>query len=319
MASSGVVDVQDHLVWKRTTVEGRAALYGLAGEGPPVVFVHGWALGSHSYKRALKRLVGLGWQVFAPALPGFGGTADLPGARFSFTGYGDWLDSFLDAVGEVGPVVLVGHSFGGGVAIQFAHDHPGRVRSLVLLNSVGGSAWSAQGGRLRTLAERPLWDWGMRFPGEVLPLPRIARVLPAVMEDALPNAVRNPRGLWRVANLVRRADLTPELEELRRRRLPVVVVWAEGDRIIPRASFDALCSAIGARGEVVPGTHSWLMADPDAFGTVMMKALGVAKVARALEGAAVDSDGRSPSASSAPFAPSAPSTPSAPSAPSAPS
>ena len=84
MASSGAGDpARDHLVWKRTRVEGRSALYGVAGEGPPVVFVHGWALGSHSYKRALKRLVGLGLKVFAPALPGFGGTADLPEARFS--------------------------------------------------------------------------------------------------------------------------------------------------------------------------------------------------------------------------------------------
>ena len=287
MASSRAGDPsRDHLVWKRTSVEGRPALYGVAGEGPPVVFVHGWALGSHSYKRSLKRLVGLGLKVFAPALPGFGGTGDLPAARLSFAGYGDWLDSFLTAVDINEPVVLVGHSFGGGVSIQFAHDHPARVRSLVLLNSVGGSAWLARGGKVRTLADRSLWDWGRGLPGEVLPIPRIARVLPAVMEDALPNAVRNPRGLWRVANLVRGADLTPELQELRRRRLPVVVVWAEDDRIIPRASFDSLCTAIGARGEVVPGTHSWLMADPDAFGTVMMKALGAAKVARALEGEA---------------------------------
>jgi pimeloyl-ACP methyl ester carboxylesterase len=287
MASSRAGDPsRDHLVWKRTRVEGRTALYGVAGEGPPVVFVHGWALGSHSYKRALKRLVGLGLKVFAPALPGFGGTADLSAARLSFAGYGDWLDSFLRAVDVEEPVVLVGHSFGGGVSIQFAHDHPARVRSLVLLNSVGGSAWLARGGKVRTLADRSLWDWGRGLPAEVLPIPRIARVLPAVMEDALPNAVRNPRGLWRVANLVRGADLTPELQELRRRRLPVVVVWAEDDRIIPRASFDSLCTAIGARGEVVPGTHSWLMADPDAFATVMMKALGAAKVARALEGEA---------------------------------
>jgi len=172
MASSRAGDPsRDHLVWKRTSVEGRSALYGVAGEGPPVVFVHGWALGSHSYKRALKRLVGLGCQVFAPALPGFGGTADLPEARFSFAGYGDWLDSFLTAVDIKEPVVLVGHSFGGGVSIQFAHDHPARVRSLVLLNSVGGSAWLARGGKLRTLADRSLWDWGWGFPPRSSPSP----------------------------------------------------------------------------------------------------------------------------------------------------
>jgi pimeloyl-ACP methyl ester carboxylesterase len=76
----------DHLVWKHTTVGGRSAMYGTAGTGVPVLFLHGWGLGQHTYKRSLRRLVHLGCRVFAPALPGFGGTADLPGAAFSFAG-----------------------------------------------------------------------------------------------------------------------------------------------------------------------------------------------------------------------------------------
>src|SRR3954451_6142946 len=88
----------DHLVWKSTMVDGRPALYGVAGEGLPVVFLHGWGLGQHAYKRALKRLVHLGCRVFAPALPGFGGTAELPKADFSLAGYAAWVEHFLDAV-----------------------------------------------------------------------------------------------------------------------------------------------------------------------------------------------------------------------------
>src|SRR3954466_5165294 len=94
----------DHLVWKRTSVAGRVTIYGVAGSGPPVLFVHGWALGQHTYKRALKRLVHLGVQVFAPALPGFGGTADLADSDVSFAGYADWAADFLRAVGVDEPV-----------------------------------------------------------------------------------------------------------------------------------------------------------------------------------------------------------------------
>src|SRR5438067_10788841 len=79
-------DLGEHLVWRKAQVAGRQALYGFAGEGLPVVFLHGWGLGQHAYKRALKRLVRLGCQVFAPALPGLGGTADLPGDGFSLPG-----------------------------------------------------------------------------------------------------------------------------------------------------------------------------------------------------------------------------------------
>src|SRR5690242_14795292 len=87
----------DHLVWKRAVVQGRPALYGVAGEGLPVLFIHGWGLGQHAYKRALKRLVHLGCRVFAPALPGFGGTPDLPSESFSIKGYGEWVADFVTA------------------------------------------------------------------------------------------------------------------------------------------------------------------------------------------------------------------------------
>ena len=264
----------DHLTWRRTTVDGRGALYGVAGEGMPVVFLHGWGLGQHTYKRALKRLVRMQCRVFAPALPGFGGTPDLPRSQLSFEGYADWVDRFLDAVGLDEPAFVVGHSFGGGVAIKLAHDHPDRVRTLVLVNSLGGA-----------MADRPLWDWGIHFPRDVTHLGGLTRVLPVVLEDALPNMVRNPRAMWKVTGLARSADLTIELQELKERKLPVVVLWGEKDGVVPRASFDALCAAIGAEGEVVEGSHSWLLADPDAFGEVMTNVIAVARLARETEAA----------------------------------
>ncbi|MBW3651088.1 MAG: alpha/beta hydrolase [Actinobacteria bacterium] len=273
----------DHLVWKRTTVDGRTTLYGEAGEGLPVLFLHGWALAHRAYKQALKRLVRLGCRVYAPAQPGFGGSAGLSGADFSLAGYARWVEGFLDAVGMDEPVFLVGHSFGGAVAIKFASESPGRVRTLVLVNSVGGSAWARSGSVVRSMAERPLWDWGIHFPGDILPFPQLTRVVPVILEDVVGNLLRNPRGLWRVAQLVRSADLTHELEELRGRKLPVVVVWGDQDRIITRDSFDALCTAIGAQGEVVAGTHTWLLADPDSFGEVMTNVVEVARLARAEE------------------------------------
>ena len=272
----------DHLVWTKTTVDGRAAVFGVAGEGLPVVFVHGWALAHRAYKRALKRLVGLGCRVYAPALPGFGGSPDLPDRESSVEGYAHWLAAFLDSVGVDEPVFLVGHSFGGAVSIKFADEHPDRVRTLVLVNSVGGSAWD-HGGAIRSMTERPLWDWGLHLPRDILPLPHVRRVLPVIMEDLVGNLVRNPRGMWRAAQLVRKLDLTDELESLRDRGLPVVVLWGDQDKVIPRASFDALCAAIGAEGEVISGRHSWLIADPDSFGEVMTNIVEVARLAREQE------------------------------------
>jgi len=277
---------------KRTWVQGRPATYGVAGAGMPVVFLHGWGLGQRTYRDAVARIAAQGCQVVAPALPGFGGTASLPDASCSLRGYAHWVAELLDALGVTERAVLVGHSFGGGVAVRLAHDEPARVRSLVLVNSIGGSSWRS-GGVVRSITDRPLWDWGLHAPADVWPIRQATRVLPVIAEDLLPNVVRHPRAALRVARIARRADLRAELEALRDRQLPVTIIWATRDGIIPRESFEALCVASGVQGTVVEGSHSWLIADPQRFGEIITNDLRVARAARDLdEQAAADGERR---------------------------
>jgi pimeloyl-ACP methyl ester carboxylesterase len=280
------------LPWERTRVQGRTATYAHVGASEqgdrvPTVFLHGWGLGHRAYREAIQRLVQQGCEVWAPALPGFGRTTGLP-AGADLDAYGDWVAEFLEAVGVGEPVLLVGHSFGGGVSIATAHRHPGLVRALVLVNSIGGATWrQADDGAELTLADRPWWDWGLHFPRDLLPWHQGRRVLPVVLREAVPNLLRNPVAMYRAGELARAADLTAELEELKRRRLPVVVLWGTRDGVVPRASFDALCRAVGAEGHVVEGTHSWLLADPVAFGEVITNAVEVARLAREAAGTPV--------------------------------
>ena len=119
----------------------------------PVVLLHGWALAQHTYRRVIEEIAEQGCMVIAPSMPGFGGSGDLKGAAFSMSGYAKWVADLLDVLEIEEPAVLVGHSFGGGVAIKLAHDMPTRVRSLVLVNSIGGSAWKS-GRTLRSIGER---------------------------------------------------------------------------------------------------------------------------------------------------------------------
>lgn len=267
---------------KRTWVQGRPAGYSVAGQGMPVVFLHGWALAQHTYRDVIENIAAQGCRVIAPSMPGFGGSADLPGDAFSISGYAQWVADLLDALEIDEPAVVVGHSFGGGVAIRLAHDHPGRARSLVLVNSVGGSSWK-RGSTMRSIAERPLWDWGLHLPADVWPIRQASRVLPVIAEDLLPNLLRHPRAMVKVGNLARRADLRTEVEALRDRGLPITIIWGTRDGIIPRESFEALCVASGVEGTVVEGSHSWLLADPDHFGEVITNDVRIAQAARDLE------------------------------------
>jgi len=265
------------LSWKTIEVGGRSVGYGEAGDGVPVVFLHGWGLDHRVYKRSLARLVAKGVRVVAPALPGFGGSAPLPQEASTLAGFATWLAEFLDALGITEPALIMGHSFGGGVAIVFAHNYPQRVRGLVLINSIGASAWARRGVTPRTITQRPLWDWGLHFPGDLWPLGQARRVLPVILSEAVPNLLREPRAFWRVAALARGADLLSELAELKRRRLPVVVLWGNRDRIITRDAFEEMCEVLGTpHALTVEGSHAWLIADPDTFGEVITNVVDIA-------------------------------------------
>jgi len=281
----GTTERQWHLEWKATEVQGRTARYGEAGSGTPFIFLHGWGLRDRTYKRALARVARLGVRVLAPSLPGFGGTARLTGDNFSMDGYARWVSDFAAAVGVEGDYYLGGHSFGGGVAILTAHNHGDNCRLLVLINSIGGAVWRNDTNPdtdAEFLTDRPLWDWGIRFPGDVASRGSLGRTAPVIIQDALRNLVRDPLGFWRVGGLARNANLLGELEALKQRGLPVVVVWGDEDDIVPSASLDAIVEAAGSEPTVVRGSHSWLLADPDQFGEVMTNVVSVAERARTL-------------------------------------
>ena len=237
----------------------------------PVLFLHGWAVGPHSYGAPLAQLRAFGCDVFAPAQPGFGGTPSLGGEDCSFSGYARWAAGYLDAVGVDRPVTVVGHSFGGGVAIQLAHDQRERVASVVLCNAVGGFPWAAPGPT--TVAERPWWQWGRVIGADLLAAPSAIRVLPALLGEAVPNLVSNPLAMWRVGEFVRKAHLLEEIAALGEAGVPVTLVWSDRDRLVPHAGFSALCRAACVDGEVVPGGHSWLIAEPRRFADVVLRAM----------------------------------------------
>jgi pimeloyl-ACP methyl ester carboxylesterase len=240
-----------------------------------VVFLHGWALSDRTYKGSLDRLARQGHTVLAPALPGFRGTDPLPEEQLSLPAYGVWVADFLAELGVEGPVALVGHSFGGAVAICCAHDHPRLVSKLVLVNSIGGSTWSDDG---RPMSERPWGDWGVHLGVEMFSRRGLTKVLPVVASDALTHAALRPATLWRVGRLARRADLGVQLEEIKRRRLPVAILWGREDTVVPWACAESLIEALGDPEVVtVAGDHAWLISDPGRFVEVLTNVLDLAE------------------------------------------
>jgi 2-hydroxy-6-oxo-octa-2,4-dienoate hydrolase len=118
-------------------VGGIKTNYLEAGAGPPVLLVHGSGPGVTAYANWRLTIPGLTphFRVLAPDMAGFG-FSDKPGGVASMAAWVDQLIGFLDALG-IERASVVGNSFGGGIGIRLAVDHPGRVDRLVLMGSVG--------------------------------------------------------------------------------------------------------------------------------------------------------------------------------------
>jgi pimeloyl-ACP methyl ester carboxylesterase len=116
------------------SLQGHRLRYLDVGSGDVVVFIHG-LLGSHrSWADLVDRLED-GYRVVAPDLFGHGGSAKHPG-DYSLGAHAATLRELLDHLG-VDRVTIVGHSLGGGIAMQFQYLFPQRVRRLVLVSSGG--------------------------------------------------------------------------------------------------------------------------------------------------------------------------------------
>jgi len=267
------VPVDGTLTWSETRVDGQRVRYAVTGSGPDALFLHGWGLRPNAYREDIRHMGLAGCRVHAPAMPGFGGTPELHPDQRSFDGYGAWAGRFLDSVGVDRVALVAGHSFGGGVSTAFVHAQPDRADSLLLVNAIGSPTWAVLPDEVRTMMQRPLWDWGRNFGTDLLHSTRLLRTLPTLLEDFIPNLVRDPLGMFRTSAFIRRADLVAEVRAIAARPIPVLVAWSDRDGLVPRSAFDELRHAAGTDGVVAEGSHAWLIADPEAFGQLAIHAL----------------------------------------------
>src|SRR4051794_17452334 len=106
----------------------------MAGEGPTIVLIHGIA-GSSTTWRAVMPALAEHYTVVAPDLMGHGESAK-PRGDYSLGAYASGIRDLLTVL-DLDRVTLVGHSLGGGIAMQFAYQFPDRAERLVLVDSGG--------------------------------------------------------------------------------------------------------------------------------------------------------------------------------------
>ena len=117
---------------KYVTVDGLRTRYLEAGEGKPVVLVHGAALGTSAdcWKANMEALSGRGLRLLAPDLPGYGHT-DMP-SDHSVRFRRHFILNFMDVL-DIPRAALAGHSLGGQIVAQLAFAQPERVERIMVL------------------------------------------------------------------------------------------------------------------------------------------------------------------------------------------
>src|ERR1700750_2927296 len=119
---------------QETTIYGHRGGSRLAGRGHPSVLIHGITASSRVWETVGPRLA-RHHTVLAPDLLGHGHTAK-PRGDYSMGAFASGIRDLLLWL-DLGPATIVGHSLGGGVAMQFAYQFPARTARLALISSGG--------------------------------------------------------------------------------------------------------------------------------------------------------------------------------------
>jgi pimeloyl-ACP methyl ester carboxylesterase len=274
------VDWRAHQRW--VLVDGQPVNTIELGEGPPLVFVHGL---SGSWPNWLEQLPVLAdeHRVVALDLPGFG-HSPMPAGEISIAGYARVLDGLLGRL-AIDAAAVVGNSMGGFIGAELAITFPQRVERLVLVSAAGLSthndprtvrAMPALRRLERVLAMSAAWLASKSDSVERRPRLRDATMnvvvrhpsrLPAALAAEQLRGAGKP-GFMQALEAVVGYDVRDRLPQI---ACPTLIVWGDGDRLIPVRDADVFEELIpNSRKVVFEDTgHMAMLERPAAFNELL--------------------------------------------------
>ena len=199
-----------------TTIGENLIHYEALGRGEPLIFIHGW-LGSWRYWWSSMQALSTHYRTFAFDLWGFGDSSK-PADKYSFDEYVEMLNQFVERLGIVHPVTIVGHSLGAAVGLRYATQHPEAVQRLAAV------AMPVRGQYIHNrLAQNDSESFISRVLGRNNTYPEIEAELRKTDSAAMN----------KVAGELLQADFAAELDEA---SIPVLLVFGADDPVIRQPS-----------------------------------------------------------------------------------
>ncbi len=234
----------------RTKINEIQMVYTDEGDGIPLVFLHGFPLTRNTWSKQVEAFKS-SYRVIAPDLRGLGETEATPGP-VPMSRFAEDLNALLHHLGT-GPVILVGHSMGGYVALAFAKAFPKALRALVLVGTKAGADSPEGAAARRVLADK------VRAGGTSVVVEAMApKMLSATQTDgAMSASVRefmataSPEGV--VSALLGMAERPDAGSWLGKIRVRTLVIAGADDKIIPPSESETLMLGIpSAQLKIIP-------------------------------------------------------------------
>jgi 3-oxoadipate enol-lactonase len=216
----------------------------IAGEGPPVVLLHGATGSPESYWAPQIPVLSKHFQVILMQYPGYGADDDA-GEKFSIPNTARALNALLDEL-SVDEVNLVGLSLGGAVSLQFALDYPDRVRRMVLADTLSG---------VRTERFRRFLDYALigaieqGGPDLMYDINLIFAFSERYLDESR-DELEAGKASWRSIDVARYTAMLRAIREwsvddrLHEIQAPALVLWGSEDIELPRVYSDRIASAL---------------------------------------------------------------------------
>ena len=241
-----------------------------AGEGEPVVFLHGEPTWSYLWRTVIPPVADAGFRCIAPDLPGFG-RSDKP-ADLAWYTYERHTELIWQLLGELGirGATLVAHDWGGPIGLRLAAENPGLFARIVVMDTglfTGRQKMADAWHRFRDFVERTddvpvsmlVRNACATDPGDEVaaaydaPFPSAeykagARAFPLI----LPLRPSDPGG----------AEGAAAFDRLRENPLPGLALWADGDPVLPFEVGEKVAAALGLPPPVrIEGASHFLQED----------------------------------------------------------
>ena len=240
------------------------ANYVKQGDGPPVILIHGLAASLHDWDDLIPELAANGYKAYAPDLLGHGDSPKLDSRAYQMDWVFEHFANWMRSLRLTEPAILVGHSLGGHVALEYARRVSAWTRGLILVNPFYSRSqlplllrktYSRASLSERLLGTVP--EQWFRFLVEVSSVAvghsvGSLRALPErIREQTILDYKRTAPGVYHIPSAI--SDMTRSLPEI---NTPALVLWGDRDRTLSPASFTRLVETLPkARGEVLHAGH----------------------------------------------------------------